>query len=182
MWSLYGFALSWSWEFNLLGHSFSIKCSPFSTSQKCERSFLNKMLTTKAHSHPPSLLLQSWLTQNWTVLLISTGAWRHLFSQQTNIGSILAAVNPYKQIPGLYDLNRVDLYSKHHLGELPPHIFAVANECYRCIWKRHDSQCVLIRSASTMMEQADDYVYGGNGDSSVVCFRDTCTYIHQEAE
>ena len=62
-------------------------------------------------------------------------------------------MNPYKQIPGLYDLNRVDLYSKHHLGELPPHIFAVANECYRCIWKRHDSQCVLIRSVSNMMEQ-----------------------------
>ncbi|XP_047201437.1 unconventional myosin-X isoform X1 [Girardinichthys multiradiatus] len=66
----------------------------------------------------------------------------------TNIGSILAAVNPYKQIPGLYDLERVDLYSKHHLGELPPHIFAVANECYRCIWKRHDSQCVLISGES----------------------------------
>lgn len=64
---------------------------------------------------------------------------------QTNIGSILAAVNPYKQIAGMYDLERVDLYSKHHLGELPPHIFAIANECYRCIWKRHDSQCVLIR-------------------------------------
>ncbi|KAF0044119.1 hypothetical protein F2P81_003277 [Scophthalmus maximus] len=62
----------------------------------------------------------------------------------TNIGSILAAVNPYKQIPGLYDPERVDLYSKHHIGELPPHIFAVANECYSCIWKRHDSQCVLI--------------------------------------
>uniref|UniRef100_A0A4W6EEC9 Myosin X, like 1 n=1 Tax=Lates calcarifer TaxID=8187 RepID=A0A4W6EEC9_LATCA len=66
----------------------------------------------------------------------------------TNIGSILAAVNPYKQISGLYDLERVDLYSKHHLGELPPHIFAVANECYRCIWKRHDSQCVLISGES----------------------------------
>uniref|UniRef100_A0A7N6A7U4 Myosin motor domain-containing protein n=1 Tax=Anabas testudineus TaxID=64144 RepID=A0A7N6A7U4_ANATE len=66
----------------------------------------------------------------------------------TNIGSILAAVNPYKQIPGLYDPDRVDLYSKHHLGELPPHIFAVANECYRCIWKRHDSQCVLISGES----------------------------------
>ncbi|TMS21789.1 Unconventional myosin-X [Larimichthys crocea] len=66
----------------------------------------------------------------------------------TNIGSILAAVNPYKQIPGLYDTERVDLYSKHHLGELPPHIFAVANECYRCIWKRHDSQCVLISGES----------------------------------
>lgn len=64
---------------------------------------------------------------------------------QTNIGSILAAVNPYKQITGLYDAAAVALYSKHQMGELPPHIFAVANECYRCLWKRHDSQCVLIR-------------------------------------
>uniref|UniRef100_A0A8C2GUX8 Myosin X, like 1 n=1 Tax=Cyprinus carpio TaxID=7962 RepID=A0A8C2GUX8_CYPCA len=66
----------------------------------------------------------------------------------TNIGSILAAVNPYKQIRGLYDLSAVELYSQHHLGELPPHIFAIANECYRCLWKRHDSQCVLISGES----------------------------------
>uniref|UniRef100_A0A8D3AG11 Unconventional myosin-X-like n=1 Tax=Scophthalmus maximus TaxID=52904 RepID=A0A8D3AG11_SCOMX len=66
----------------------------------------------------------------------------------TNIGSILAAVNPYKQIAGLYDGPAVDMYSKHQMGELPPHIFAVANECYRCLWKRHDSQCVLISGES----------------------------------
>ncbi|XP_061547547.1 unconventional myosin-X isoform X2 [Phycodurus eques] len=66
----------------------------------------------------------------------------------TNIGSILAAVNPYKQITDLYDGASVDLYSKHQMGELPPHIFAVANECYRCLWKRHDSQCVLISGES----------------------------------
>ncbi|KAL0985675.1 hypothetical protein UPYG_G00160330 [Umbra pygmaea] len=66
----------------------------------------------------------------------------------TNIGSILAAVNPYKQISGLYSSAVVDQYSKHHLGELPPHIFAVANECYRCLWKRQDSQCVLISGES----------------------------------
>ncbi|XP_037344945.2 unconventional myosin-X [Pungitius pungitius] len=66
----------------------------------------------------------------------------------TNIGSILAAVNPYKAIAGLYDGAAVDLYSRHQMGELPPHIFAVANECYRCLWKRHDSQCVLISGES----------------------------------
>uniref|UniRef100_A0A3Q3R0T2 Myosin X, like 1 n=1 Tax=Monopterus albus TaxID=43700 RepID=A0A3Q3R0T2_MONAL len=66
----------------------------------------------------------------------------------TNIGSILAAVNPYKHIAGLYDGTAVDLYSKHQMVELPPHIFAVANECYRCLWKRHDSQCVLISGES----------------------------------
>ncbi|PIO25849.1 hypothetical protein AB205_0009330, partial [Aquarana catesbeiana] len=76
----------------------------------------------------------------------------HLRYQQdkiyTNIGSILASVNPYKQIAGLYDESTVDLYSRHHFGELPPHIFAIANECYRCLWKRHDSQCVLISGES----------------------------------
>uniref|UniRef100_A0A4W3H352 Unconventional myosin-X-like n=1 Tax=Callorhinchus milii TaxID=7868 RepID=A0A4W3H352_CALMI len=66
----------------------------------------------------------------------------------TNIGSILAAVNPYKAIAKLYDEDTVELYSKHYLGELPPHIFAIANECYRCLWKRHDSQCVLISGES----------------------------------
>uniref|UniRef100_A0A8C4X6Z7 Unconventional myosin-X-like n=1 Tax=Erpetoichthys calabaricus TaxID=27687 RepID=A0A8C4X6Z7_ERPCA len=66
----------------------------------------------------------------------------------TCIGSILAAVNPYKQISGLYDSSTVELYSQHHLGELPPHIFAIANECYSCLWKRHDGQCVLISGES----------------------------------
>nr|XP_034981775.1 unconventional myosin-X isoform X1 [Zootoca vivipara] len=66
----------------------------------------------------------------------------------TYIGSIVASVNPYKTIPGLYDRATVENYSRHHLGEISPHIFAVANECYRCLWKRHDNQCVLISGES----------------------------------
>ncbi|XP_075286147.1 unconventional myosin-X-like isoform X2 [Opisthocomus hoazin] len=66
----------------------------------------------------------------------------------TNIGSILASVNPYKPIPGLYSVDAIDLYRQHRVGELPPHIFATANECYCCLWKRHDSQCVLISGES----------------------------------
>ncbi|KAH1177797.1 hypothetical protein KIL84_011499 [Mauremys mutica] len=66
----------------------------------------------------------------------------------TYIGSIVASVNPYKTIPGLYGRTAVEQYSKHHMGEIPPHIFAVANECYRCLWKRHDNQCVLISGES----------------------------------
>uniref|UniRef100_A0A2K5F021 Myosin X n=1 Tax=Aotus nancymaae TaxID=37293 RepID=A0A2K5F021_AOTNA len=63
----------------------------------------------------------------------------------TYIGSILASVNPYQPIAGLYERVTMEQYSRRHLGELPPHIFAIANECYRCLWKRHDSQCILIR-------------------------------------
>lgn len=66
----------------------------------------------------------------------------------TYIGSILASVNPYKTIAGLYERATMEGYSRRHLGELPPHVFAVANECYRCLWKRHDNQCVLISGES----------------------------------
>uniref|UniRef100_A0A670JEH8 Myosin X n=1 Tax=Podarcis muralis TaxID=64176 RepID=A0A670JEH8_PODMU len=66
----------------------------------------------------------------------------------TNIGSILVSVNPYKPIAGLYDADAIDLYRQHCLGELPPHIFATASECYSCLWRRHDSQCVLISGES----------------------------------
>lgn len=69
----------------------------------------------------------------------------HPLSPQTYIGSILAAVNPYQSLPGLYDRPAVETYSRHHLGEISPHIFAVANECYRSLWKRLQNQCVLIR-------------------------------------
>ncbi|XP_060985296.1 unconventional myosin-X isoform X3 [Dama dama] len=66
----------------------------------------------------------------------------------TYIGSIIASVNPYKTITGLYSRDAVDRYSRCHLGELPPHVFAIANECYRCLWKRRDNQCVLISGES----------------------------------
>ncbi|XP_041659082.1 unconventional myosin-X isoform X3 [Cheilinus undulatus] len=70
---------------------------------------------------------------------------RHIY---TYIGSILAAVNPYQLLPGLYDRPAVELYSRHHLGEISPHIFAIANECYRSLWKRQQNQCVLISGES----------------------------------
>uniref|UniRef100_A0A2I3GWB3 Myosin X n=1 Tax=Nomascus leucogenys TaxID=61853 RepID=A0A2I3GWB3_NOMLE len=66
----------------------------------------------------------------------------------TYIGSILASVNPYQPIAGLYEPATMEQYSRRHLGELPPHIFAIANECYRCLWKRHDNQCILISGES----------------------------------
>ncbi|XP_051943469.1 unconventional myosin-X [Hippocampus zosterae] len=66
----------------------------------------------------------------------------------TYIGSILAAVNPYQPLAGLYERSAVELYSRHHLGQMPPHIFAVANECYRALWRRPRNQCVLISGES----------------------------------
>lgn len=66
----------------------------------------------------------------------------------TYIGSILAAVNPYQCLADLYDDTAVGRYSRHHLGEISPHIYAIANECYRSLWKRSNNQCVLISGES----------------------------------
>ena len=68
-----------------------------------------------------------------------------LLSQQTYIGSILSAVNPYKSIDGLYSSDKMELYMDKQLGELPPHIFAIANEVYVSMWRMRHNQCVLIR-------------------------------------
>ncbi|KAL5247554.1 hypothetical protein ACHWQZ_G019434 [Mnemiopsis leidyi] len=66
----------------------------------------------------------------------------------TYIGSILVAVNPYKPISGLYSNENLEKYSKQFIGEDKPHIYAIANEAFRNIWKSGESQCVLISGES----------------------------------
>jgi myosin X len=52
----------------------------------------------------------------------------------TYIGSILAAINPYQAI-NLYTSDDILRYNKKAIGDLPPHIFAIANEAYYAMWK-----------------------------------------------
>ncbi|KAJ8025311.1 Unconventional myosin-X [Holothuria leucospilota] len=66
----------------------------------------------------------------------------------TYIGSILVAINPYKQIHGLYEKSLMQEYNHKNIGELPPHIFAIANDSYYSMWKRNENQCVLISGES----------------------------------
>lgn len=67
-----------------------------------------------------------------------------LLLPQTYVGSILVAVNPFQMLP-LYTWEQVQLYYNCHMGELPPHVFAIANSCYFSMKKNKRDQCCVIR-------------------------------------
>ncbi|XP_058157161.1 LOW QUALITY PROTEIN: unconventional myosin-VIIb [Dasypus novemcinctus] len=65
----------------------------------------------------------------------------------TYTGSILVAVNPFQALP-LYTLEQVHLYYNRHVGELPPHVFAIADSCYFSMRKNKQDQCCIISGES----------------------------------
>lgn len=77
-------------------------------------------------------------------------ALRSRFRQQkiyTYAGSMLVAVNPFKFLP-IYNPKSVKEYEGRPLGELEPHVFAVADVAYRAMLQRRRHQCVLISGES----------------------------------
>ncbi|XP_069162401.1 unconventional myosin-IXb isoform X4 [Procambarus clarkii] len=65
----------------------------------------------------------------------------------TYVGSILISVNPFKYYP-IYNPKYVKLYQNHRLGELPPHIFAIADAAYHLMLKQRRNQCIVISGES----------------------------------
>eukprot|EP00882_Tetradesmus_deserticola_P028832 GHRQ01032129.1.p2 GENE.GHRQ01032129.1~~GHRQ01032129.1.p2 ORF type:complete len:119 (-),score=45.98 GHRQ01032129.1:212-568(-) len=66
----------------------------------------------------------------------------------TYTGSILIAVNPFAPLPHLYGPHMMDQYRGVDLGDLSPHVYAIADAAYRQMRKELKGQSILVGSVS----------------------------------
>eukprot|EP00041_Stephanoeca_diplocostata_P036653 m.1347145 g.1347145 ORF g.1347145 m.1347145 type:complete len:2141 (-) comp24909_c0_seq1:347-6769(-) len=69
------------------------------------------------------------------------------FSIYTYTGTILISVNPYRSVD-IFGKESVVKYQSKRIGELPPHIFALADSAYRDVCSTGISQCCIISGES----------------------------------
>eukprot|EP00667_Euglena_gracilis_P008212 EG_transcript_8328 len=65
----------------------------------------------------------------------------------TYISNVLVLCNPFKRLP-LYSDAAVALYQRHHRNEVPPHVFALAEDTYRSMVQEEENQCIIISGES----------------------------------
>ncbi|XP_032378524.1 unconventional myosin-IXAa isoform X3 [Etheostoma spectabile] len=65
----------------------------------------------------------------------------------TYVGSILIVINPFKFLP-IYNPKYVKMYDNHSLGDLEPHIYAVADVAYHAMLQKERNQCIVISGES----------------------------------
>ncbi|KAK4480453.1 hypothetical protein RD792_013526 [Penstemon davidsonii] len=66
----------------------------------------------------------------------------------TYTGNILIAINPFQKLPHLYNQHMMQQYKGAPLGELSPHVFAVADVAYRAMINEGKSNSILVSGES----------------------------------
>ncbi|KAK7345799.1 hypothetical protein VNO77_16410 [Canavalia gladiata] len=66
----------------------------------------------------------------------------------TYTGNILIAINPFQSLPHLYDTDVMKRYKGATIGDLSPHVFAIAESAYRAMINEEKSNCILVSGES----------------------------------
>jgi myosin-5 len=91
-------------------------------------------MTRLSYLHEPGVL---WNIKN-----------RYIYDDiYTYTGSILIAVNPFAPLPHLYGPHMMDQYRGADLGDLSPHVYAIADAAYRQMRKEMKGQSILVSSS-----------------------------------
>ncbi|KAI3378798.1 hypothetical protein SNEBB_000798 [Seison nebaliae] len=65
----------------------------------------------------------------------------------TYTGSILVAVNPYKDLP-IYSTDLMRSYQNRAFSDMPPHVFAIGDNAYQAMMRNQVNQCIIISGES----------------------------------
>ncbi|CAF1034350.1 unnamed protein product [Rotaria sordida] len=66
----------------------------------------------------------------------------------TYVANILIAINPYKELTGLYSIDSIKRYNGKSLGIMPPHVYAIGDKAYRDMRSVKQSQSIIISGES----------------------------------
>uniref|UniRef100_A0A8D3AKF4 Myosin VA n=1 Tax=Scophthalmus maximus TaxID=52904 RepID=A0A8D3AKF4_SCOMX len=92
-------------------------------------------LTTLSYLHEPAVL------HNLKVRFIDS---KLIY---TYCGIVLVAINPYESLP-IYEADIINAYSGQNMGDMDPHIFAVAEEAYKQMASDGRSQSIIVSGES----------------------------------
>ncbi|KAM8960932.1 unconventional myosin-Vb [Pelodytes ibericus] len=92
-------------------------------------------LTALSYLHEPAVL------HNLKVRFLESN---HIY---TYCGIVLVAINPYEQMP-IYGEDVIYAYSGQNMGDMDPHIFAVAEEAYKQMARDEKNQSIIVSGES----------------------------------
>uniref|UniRef100_A0A8C4WU36 Myosin VAa n=1 Tax=Eptatretus burgeri TaxID=7764 RepID=A0A8C4WU36_EPTBU len=92
-------------------------------------------LTSLSYLHEPAVL------HNLRIRFVDNN---HIY---TYCGIVLVAINPYEQLP-IYSEDIIRAYSGQNMGDMDPHIFAVAEEAYKQMGRNEKDQSIIVSGES----------------------------------
>lgn len=80
------------------------------------------------------------------------------------LGIILVAINPYETLP-IYGADIINAYSGQNMGDMDPHIFAVAEEAYKQMARYVNATSITFSAHNRIFSSLSRLNYGDSKSS-----------------